>query len=58
MKLSKNIIKAMAIEDMYIWISNFESSRTLERYADDTEEIVEIYWSYIDKIKQRIFKEL
>lgn len=58
MKISKNIIKAMAIEDMYIWISNFESSRTLERYDDDTEETVEIYWSYIDKIKQRIFKEL
>jgi hypothetical protein len=48
----------MAVEDMYSWIENFKSTRTLERYDDDTEEIVEIYWNYIEKMKEKIFKEL
>jgi len=55
MKLSKNIIKAMAIEDMYKWISNFESRRIVNEYND---EIQDTYWKYINKIKERIIKEL
>jgi hypothetical protein len=55
MKLSKNIIKAMAIEDMYYWINNFEKDGSIEKYDEETQET---YWNYINKIKERIFKEL
>ena len=55
MKISKKIIKAMSIEDMYYWITNFESSRTLSQYDDETQET---YWNYIKKIQERILKEI
>ena len=55
MKLSKNIIKAMAIEDMYYWITHFESNRGINTYNDETQET---YWNYINKIKERLLKEI
>ena len=55
MKLSKNIIKAMAVEDMYKWIDNFENDGTIDKYS---EEVQTIYWDCISKMQERIFKEL
>lgn len=56
MKISKNIIKAMAIEDMHSWILKFVSGRSLAREYD--EETQELYSSYIKKLQERIIKEL
>lgn len=56
MKLSKNIIKAMAIEDMHRWIFKFVSGRSLEREYD--EETQEMYNNYIKKMQERIIKGL
>lgn len=56
MKLSKNIIKAMAIEDMHRWILKFISGRSLARDYD--EETQEMYNNYIKKMQERIIKEL
>lgn len=56
MKLSKNIIKAMAIEDMHRWIFKFVSGRSLARDYD--EETQELYCNYIKKMQERIIKEL
>ena len=40
MKLSKNIIKAMAIEDMHRWIFKFVSGRSLARDYDEAIKVV------------------
>ena len=56
MKLSKNIIKAMAIEDMRRWILKFVSGRSLARDYD--EETQEMYSDYIKKMQEKIIKEL
>ena len=55
MKLSKNIIKAMATEDMYFWINGFKNDGDINKYDEETQET---YWNYINKMKERIFKEL
>lgn len=56
MKLSKNIIKAMAIEDMHYWILKFTSGRNLVKRYD--EEAQELYNDYIKKMQEKIIKDL
>lgn len=55
MKISKNIIKAMAIKDLYLWIDNFENDGSINEYGEEEKEI---YWDYIKKIQKKMIKEL
>lgn len=54
-KITKKIVKAMAIEDMYAWIMNFENNGPINNYD---EEAKNVYWDYIKKMQDRIIKEL
>ena len=55
MKLSKNIIKAMAIKDMYKWVTNFKNDGSINK---QDKEVQEAYWECIIKIQNKIIKEL
>lgn len=55
MKVTKKIIKAMAIEDMYRWISNFENNGEIDEYD---EEMQKVYWSCIERMQERLYKKL
>lgn len=55
MKISKRIVKAMAIEDMYKWVTNFKTDR---RINNQDKEVQEAYWECIIKIQNKIIKEL
>ena len=53
--ISKKIIKAMAIQDMYKWIENFENDGEIEKYDDETQKI---YWNCIKSMQEKLYKEL
>ena len=48
MKLSKNVIKAKAIEDMYSWILKFKNDGSIYKHEKEDQET---YWEYIKKIQ-------
>ena len=54
-KIPNRVIKAMALEDMYSYIMNFENNGPINNYD---EEAKNVYWDYIKKIQDRIIKEL
>lgn len=55
MKVSANVIKALAIGDMVSWVSNFENDGEIDNYD---QEIQDKYWEYIKKLQEKILKEL
>ena len=55
MKVSTNIIKALAIGDLLDYITRYQPKRDFSEYDSETQEK---YNEYIQKLKQRILKEL
>lgn len=55
MKISTNIIKAMAITDMVNCINNFKSSEQLEQMSKEEQDK---YWEYINKMQNKFLKDL
>lgn len=55
MKVSTNIIKALAVGDMLDHVIKFQTKRDFSEYGSEAQEK---YNEYIQKLKQRILKEL
>lgn len=55
MILSKRVIDANAIQDMYNWVANFENDGNIDNWTDEQQEM---YWEKIKKIQTKILKEL
>lgn len=55
MEMSTNVIKAMAVNDMFAWVSNFENDGDIAKYDDKTQEK---YWEYVKKLQKKLLKNL
>lgn len=55
MKVSTNVVKALAVGDMLDWVVKFQPKRDFSNYDQQSQEK---YNEYIEKLKARILKEL
>lgn len=55
MRLSNNVVKAMAVGDMCTWISKFKPDNQIYQYDEETQKK---YQEYIERIVAKIYREL
>ena len=55
MKVSTNIIKALAVGDILDWVIKFQTKRDFSNYDEQSQEK---YNEYIQKLKEKILREL